>query len=70
VSDRQPWRCKSCHMVLGEVVDGALRPTARVESVDRTGMTQVPCPRCKRVKTWFPNRPPHEQRAVQLSMRQ
>ena len=49
------WTCRSCRFVLGQVHDGVLRPLATVESVDGRGMARVPCPRCGRVRIWFPS---------------
>ncbi len=34
--------CRTCHLVLGHVRDGVLRPLARVESVDEWGVARVP----------------------------
>ncbi len=48
------WRCRSCRFVLGQVRDGVLRPLVPVESVDGHGVARVPCPRCGRVRLWFP----------------
>jgi 4-hydroxy-3-methylbut-2-en-1-yl diphosphate synthase IspG/GcpE len=42
-------------MPLGKVKeDGALALLVRAESIDQWGVANVPCPRCGRVKVWFP----------------
>ncbi len=48
------WRCRSCRFVLGQVRDGVLHTLVPVESVDGRGVARVPCPRCGRVRLWFP----------------
>jgi hypothetical protein len=58
MSERQPWRCRACGRVLGEVVDGILAPHVAVRSVDRRGVAEVLCPSCGRVKLWFPTTGP------------
>jgi hypothetical protein len=49
--------CRSCRFVLGQVRDGVLRPLVPVASVDGRGVARVPCPRCGRVRMWFPAAP-------------
>jgi hypothetical protein len=52
------WRCRraTCRSLLGKVQAGTLRPHVAVQSVDCHGVAAVPCPRCGRVKVWFPTR--------------
>lgn len=54
---RRGWHCRSesCRIRLGEIAsDGSLALIVRAESVSRSGVVSVPCPRCGRVKRWFP----------------
>ena len=55
MSHATDWHCSACRFVLGQVRDGVLRPLAPVESVDGRGLARVSCPRCGRVRVWFPN---------------
>jgi hypothetical protein len=59
VSHAAAWRCRSeaCRTLLGRVQGGRLYPHVSVESVDGRGVARVPCPKCRRVKAWFPSRP-------------
>jgi hypothetical protein len=52
------WTCRSedCRFPLGEVREGTLVLYVKAESVDRSGLTRVPCPKCGRVKVWFPTK--------------
>ena len=48
------WTCRSCRFVLGQVREGVLRPSVTVELIDSRGVARVRCPRCGRVRVWFP----------------
>jgi hypothetical protein len=58
VSERCDWRCKSCGFVLGEIVDGKLRPLIVAEETDSHGVSRYRCPGdgCGREKACFPDR--------------
>ena len=51
------WTCRACGALLGEVRNDVLFPHVWVEFIDGAGVARVPCPKCRRVKAWFPSRP-------------
>ena len=57
MSHASNWTCRACGSLLGRVRGGVLYPVVPVESVDGRGVARVPCPKCRRVKAWFPWRP-------------
>ena len=48
------WTCRSCRTVLGTVRDRALYPVVLVEAVDGRGLARLRCPKCARVRVWWP----------------
>jgi hypothetical protein len=55
MSHAAEWRCRSCRTILGQVLEGVLRPSVPVESVNGQGIARVPCPQCGRVRAWVPS---------------
>ena len=48
------WTCRACGLLLGHVRNGVLRPLVVLESVDGRGVARVACPKCGRLRGWFP----------------
>ena len=55
MSHSAAWTCRSCRTPLGQVRNGILFPQVRVASVDGRGAVRIPCPTCRRVRTWSPS---------------
>jgi hypothetical protein len=54
VSHAADWRCRACGALLGHVRGGVLRTLAPVGLIDGRGVARVPCPKCRRVRSWLP----------------